>query len=92
MEGKYKLKNVIYEATIKTQKQEQFTYIGLTENPFFERLQKHNSSFRIHDPRNSTGLSKKVLELQGKHILSDSFWKIIQTASSYKPGAPDCRL
>ena len=69
VDGKCKTKGVVYQATLTTENHENFTYIGLTEKTFLERYQKHQSSFRIHDPRNSSTLSKKVLELQRKQIL-----------------------
>ena len=92
VDGKCSLKGVIYQATLKTQDNETHKYVGLTDNPFIQRFQKHLSSFRVHDPRNSTSLSKLVLELQRKHTLFDISWKILQTARSYRAGSPHCRL
>ena len=78
VEGRCKMEGVIYQASIKTQNQETYSYIGLTENQFIQRYQQHLSSFRTHDPRNSTSLSKKVLQLQRNRVLFDVKWKIIQ--------------
>ena len=77
---------------MKTQDQNVFTYVGLTEDQFIIRFQKHKSSFRVHDPRNSTTLSKKVKELQRKHISFDISWKILENAKSYTSGSDKCRL
>ena len=92
VEGKCKMSGIIYQAKIDTQNSESHSYIGLSEHSFIQRYSKHLSSFRIHDPRNSTSLSKKVLELQRKHILFDISWKILQSASPYKSGSSECRL
>ena len=81
-----------YEAKLKTQNQEEHSYIGLTEGKFSDRYSKHLSSFEVKDPRNSTSLSKKVGELNRKHILFDIEWKIIQEASPYNAGSLECRL
>ena len=70
--GKCYLTGAFYQATLSAQNQEDKKYVGLSEQKFIERYQKHASSFRIHDPRNSTSLSKAVLELQRKHILFDT--------------------
>ena len=64
----------------------------MTEKSFKERHIKHESSFRVDDPKNSTSLSKKVLELQRKHILFDIKWEILQNSKSYRAGAEECRL
>ena len=50
------------------------------------------SSFEIHDPRNSTSLSKKILELQRKHIYFDIDWKIFEKATPYSGGQSECCL
>ena len=92
VDGNCTQKEVIYQATVETQNQEIFKYIGLTEKPFKERFIKHESSFRVHDPRNATSLSKKILELQRKHILFEVEWEILQKSKSYSAGAQECRL
>ena len=92
VDGKCNLKGVIYQATLTTQNNDIHKYVGLTASPFIQRFQKHVSSFRVHDPRNSTSLSKLVLDLQRKHILFDISWEILQTARPYKAGSPQCRL
>ena len=92
VEGRCKVKGVIYQASVHTQNQETFKYIGLTEKELIQQIQKHNSSFRRHDPRNSTSLSKKVLELQRNHVLFEVKWKILEVASPYSAGRSQCRL
>ena len=92
LDGQCRIKGVIYQATVETQDNEKFTYTGLTEKQFIVRYQKHQSSFRVHDPRNSTSLSKKILELQRNHILFEIKWKILQVASPYRAGSRECRL
>ena len=84
VDGKCGTQGVIYQATVETRNGEKFKYVGLSGGSFITRFQKHSSSFRIHDPRNSTTLSKKVLELQRNHILFDITWKILQVASPYR--------
>ena len=92
LNGECVLDNVIYHAKLESQNQEVYKYIGLTEKTFIERYRKHTSSFRVHDPRNATSLSKKVLELQRKHVLFDIKWKILEKSKSYSAGSEECRL
>ena len=92
VDEKCKETNVVYEATLKTQENDVYKYIGLTEKPLIQRIQQHNSSFRVHDPRNSTTLSKKVLNLQRNHTLFDVSWKILEKSESYTSGGQECRL
>ena len=58
VDGNCKKKGVIYEAKLRTQDQEEHSYIGLTEKKFSERYFKHLSSFEVQDPRNSTSFNK----------------------------------
>ena len=92
LDKKCKETNIIYEAALKTENNDVYKYIGLTEKPLIQRIQQHESSFRVHDPRNSTSLSKKVLNLQRSHILFDVSWKILQKSKSYTSGGQECRL
>ena len=90
--GKFSLTGVIYQATVRADNQVPLKYIGLTEKSFKERYRKHLSSFTVHDPRNSTTLSKNILELQRKHVYFEIDWKIIERAKPYNAGDEECRL
>ena len=92
VEERCETSNVIYQAILTTNNQETHKYVGLTEGTFLDRFRKHQSSFRVNDPRNSTSLSKKVLELKRKHTPFNINWKILQISGAYKPGGNDCRL
>ena len=92
VEGKCTETSTIYKATLKTQNQEEFKYIGLPEIPSIDIIRQHYSSFKVHDPRNSTSLSKKVKELQRKNTLFEINWKILQKSKSYTAGSEECRL
>ena len=92
IDGKCKARGIIYQAVIQTQNNETHSYVGLSEKSFLERYTQHISSFQVHDKRNSTSLSKKVKELQRKHILFDITWKILEISTPYRAGCQECCL
>ena len=64
VQGKCKDSAVIYKATVKSQSHPDFTYVGLTEGTFRDRLRQHESNFRTRNKKNKTKLSEKIWELE----------------------------
>ena len=68
------------------------SYVGLTENSFKDRYTKHKSSFKTRNPKNASGLSRYVWNLEDEKIDFEIKWKIISRAKAYDPGSGVCRL
>ena len=60
MQGNCQAKSLVYQATVTTDKQQSFTYIGLTEHEFKKRWYNHCQSFKHRKYENSTELSKLI--------------------------------
>ena len=58
--GSCQTKGVIYKATVTTDENTIFKYIGLTGGPFKDRYRHHQSNFRTRNPKNRTKLSEKI--------------------------------
>ena len=92
VQGKCKEAGVIYKATVKSQNHQDFTYIGLTEETFRERLRKHESNFRTRNRKNKTKLSEKIWELEDNLEDYELKWEIMTRAKPYHSGSDDCQL
>ena len=90
--GECRKSNVIYQATITTEKHETHTYTGLSMNTFKERWTQHLSNFRVFSPKPKTTLSKKVWELKRDNIVFDVTWRIKETSKPYTPMTKTCNL
>ena len=66
--------------------------MGLTENSFKDRWTKHKSSFRTRNPKNASGLSRYIWNLEDQNIHYELEWKIISRAKPYDPASGVCRL
>ena len=66
VEGACQTSGVVYKATVKTEDDSVFKYVGLTEEKFKERFRKHQSSFRTRNKKNKTNLSEKIYGLGGQ--------------------------
>ena len=89
--GKCKTKNIIYEATVKTQEEEK-SYIGLTATTFKERYQTHLASFKNREKRQSTELSKYIWTQKDNNKPYEIKWKILKHAQPYSPKSKKCNL
>ena len=89
--GKCKTKNIIYEATVKTQEEEK-SYIGLTATTFKERYQTHLASFKNREKRQSTELSKYIRTQKDNNKPYEIKWKILKHAQPYSPKSKKCNL
>ena len=90
--GACQTKGIIYKATVITEANSIFKYIGLTEGTFKERYRKHKSNFRTRNRKNKTSLSVKIWELEDRDINFEIKWEILQRAKPYQAGSDDCQL
>ena len=90
--GKCETAGIVYKATILTEQNEIFKYIGLSEKKFKDRKSQHESSFRSRNPNNKTNLSVKIWELEDNNINFELKWEIVQNAKPYHSGHDDCQL
>ena len=90
--GECMKRNIIYQATITTDRNETHTYTGLSKNSFKERLTQHLSNFRVYCPKPKTTLSKKVWELKRSNTVFDVRGKIVDRAQQYTPMTKTCNL
>ena len=79
LNGNCLAQNVIYKATITTDSRTSTTkeYIGSTCNQFKTRYNNHKASFKKHNPKNSTELSKFILNLKAKNVKYNIKWEIL---------------
>ena len=68
LDNKCLLKNLVYQATVKTEDGSAHSYIGQTTTTFKERWSNHKTSFKKAYKRNFSGLAKFIwdLKLQNK--------------------------
>lgn len=91
MNGECLTNNVIYQATVCTEKNEQ-TYIGLTGDQFKTRFRNHISSFTNLCYKNATELSKHVWSLKESNTNFTLNWKTLARASTYSNATKKCNL
>ena len=92
VENKCLTQSVVYQAVVKRADGVTDSYVGLTENTFKDRYTKHKSSFKTRNPKNASGLSRYVWNLEDEKIDFEIKWKIISRAKAYDPGSGVCRL
>ena len=90
--GKCLEESVVYQAVVKREDGLTDSYVGLTENSFKDRWTKHKSSFRTRNPKNASGLSRYIWNLEDQNIQYELEWKIISRAKPYDPASGVCRL
>ena len=89
LKGQCLQKNVIYQATVKSD-QEEKKYIGCASE-FKTRYYSHTSSFRNEGLKNATALASYVWEKQlGPN--PDIKWEILDKAPAYSLGSRNCDL
>lgn len=93
MKGQCQARNIIYQATVKTDNSNSDeTYIGLTENTFKTRFGNHKASFNHASKQSSTELSKHIWDLKNNNIDFKIEWKIIKHANPYNNSTGKCNL
>ena len=76
LNGQCQTKNLIYKATVTTEKNEVKEYIGSTGNTFKTRFNQHKSSFRTKNK--STELAKYIADLEAGKTKFEIKWNILQ--------------
>ena len=82
--------SVIYEATVTT-KDDQRTYIGLTENELKKRFYQHRSDIN-NGKKDKTELSKYICGLKENNTNHEITWKIVKQVTKPMNGNKMCRL
>ena len=92
------LKNVIYQATIKTSNESK-SYIGLSANPLKRRVAVHRTTINSKpEDRNylqykqATELSKYIHKLKSENKKYEITWSIIERECQPRPRIETCRL
>ena len=83
---------VVYQALVERTDGVTDSYVELTANSFKDRWTKHKSSFRTRNPKNASGLSKYIWNLEDQNIGYNIQWKIVSRAKPFDPGSGVCRL
>ena len=91
MNGECLTKNVIYQATVESNKGNE-TYIGLTGDQFKTRFRNHTASFKDKNKRNATELSKYIWSLKDSKTEFTLSWKIMARANAYSNTTKKCSL
>ena len=92
LDGKCLTPAVIYKGEIRTDDEDSYKYIGLTEPPCKGRFSDHNTSFNNRRYEFKTDLSKKVWELKDEGKVPHITWSIVRKSSPYEPGSDHCNL
>ena len=92
VEGSCQSEGVIYKATVTTEHNSIFKYIGLTGGSFKQRHTQHLSNFRTRNPKNKTKLSEKIWSLEDRDIDFQVKWEILQRSKPYHQGSGECQL
>ena len=86
-------KGVVYQATVtQTNTMREDIYIGITENEFKTRYNKHTSSFRLSHKSSATLLSEHIWKLKENNTDHTVTWKILEKAQPYTPTTGKCNL
>ena len=92
VDGKCLSESVIYQAVVTREDGVVDSYVGLTENTFKDRWTKHKSSFKTRNPKNASGLSRYVWNLEDQKIGFEIKWNILSKAKPFDPASGVCRL
>jgi hypothetical protein len=92
VENKCLQEGVIYQATVERGDNRTDTYIGLTAKAFKDRWRNHKSSFKTRNPKNATGLSRYIWNLQDQKIDFEITWKIVSKGKPFNPVTNVCNL
>ena len=83
----------IHSQSQQQKKNNEGSYIGLTERSFKDRLYKHRNSLRHRAKANATELSKYVWDLRDRNIEEINIeWSILDKAPTYRNGSKTCNL
>ena len=83
---------IIYEAEVTAEQQENKLYIGSTATSFKERYGNHKSDCKLEHRRHATKLSGYVWSLKDMNKPSSIQYRIKESAPAYSPVTDRCRL
>ena len=94
LEGRYLTKSLVYRVHLDVKdKKIETNYIGLTENSFKDRFNRHQTTFRDRYKISSTDFSKFIWDLKDKSIDNvEMDWYIVEKAPPLKNGSKRCEL
>ena len=94
LDGNCLAENIVYKATITTDNQNYKLkeYIGSTCNKFKTRYGNHKASFKKHNPKNSTELSKFILNLKANNIKFSIKWEILHQVKNNSATFNTCQV
>ena len=84
--------SLIYEATLKSDSNNEKKYIGLCQDTFKKRYNNHKTSLNLERYRNNTTLSTEFWKLKEDQKNPTITWKIIRHANAYTPETNKCSL
>ena len=92
LNGKCRIKSIVYKASITAPNIPTRHYFGLCETEFKARFYNHRLSFKDQRKMNATELSKAVWDYKNRGIEPLISWSIICQAAAFKSGAKRCNL
>ena len=92
VEGNCLKQEMIYEATVSAEQEENKLYIGSAATTFKERFGNHKSDFKLQHRRHATKLSGHVWNLKDKNKVPSVKYKLREFAPAYNPVTDRCRL
>ena len=84
LQGKCRIKSIVYKATVTTTCDPPQHYIGCCETEFKTRYNNHRSSFNNKKKVNATELSKLIWNIKDREIQYNITWSIICNSRSCK--------
>ena len=92
LEGKCRIKCVIYKASVCTPNGKTMSYYGCCETDFKARYYNHKQSLKTSSKRHQTELSRLVWQFKDKGRIPVVKWSIVCNAKPYSSGAMHCQL
>ena len=94
LSGKCRSEGIVYQATVTKEdnREEEKTYVGITEGTFKTRYHNHTSSFRNPKRKHATELSKYIWNLKESNVQHSIKWKIIKQCKPYSNKTKRCNL
>ena len=92
LNGNCKQTNVIYQADLTPEIDNEHTYIGLAEGPLKERLSDHHTPFRCKQYKNKSKLSSFIWETKNNKQNFEFKWSVIRRSTPHQAGSKKYNL
>ena len=93
MQGKCRMKNVLYKCIASTPEKPQRLYIGISEDEWKKRHYNHTKSFRNKRYKNQTSLSSYVWKIKKETgQIPKLTWSVVRTVPAYSKTKKKCVL